>query len=363
MNRTAVATLVLLLIVVGVLVGMNLERKEVSRTTPPEPEARINRYLAAEMFLDQMGIPAESELGLSEMPASDGLLLLSLEGRTPTIDQADEIVDWIEAGGVLITTPPVTSGIVLEGEEDPLMSALGVEVTSIDTRQSWELEELELDGEYYEARFYSTVGVNWIDGEDPLTSLIYAPRGDGAVVVVCDPRLFTNSWIGDHDHAAILWSASQLRGPRSEARIARGVRAPSLSSLLLDRASVAISLLLAAFAIWCWHASDRFGPLIPNPPFGSRSIVEHVDGIGWFLWSRRRHNALLDAVRDPFLALLAKREPAIKRMTEEEGSEYLAMRTELPVEQVHDALYRVCPDKPREFVRRMRTLKQLRRVL
>jgi len=363
-----VVVLILLLVALAVLIGINLERVEKTVPLPQGPEARANPLLAAERFFNEMGLPAEGTDNLSDLPPTDHVIVLAMERRITTRTEAERLVDWIADGGLLVLTPPIENGELSElATLDPLTEALEITPISYDDVPSRTVTDVQLgDEEPAEVLFYDTLGVGYqvVDGElSDGFSLLWSEYGEGAYVVACDLKFLDNQELGLHDHALFAWRLAGVQGDRKGIVLVRGQHDVSFLGLLAGAAWLALIVGALGLITWAWHSAQRFGPLIPEPEPASRSIMEHVEAAGRFLWQHRRHDALLAPARSNLFQQLLARRPAMAGLDEDARCRALSRGTGLGAEEIRLALFDECPHKRDEYTKRMRILERLRRGL
>jgi len=103
--RLLVAGAVLLLALLTIWLGSQLQRYEDVVEHGPAPQARSNDYLAAELFLRDLGLQVarhDGIAGLETLPNSGQTLLLLGERRNMTPRQTERLLDWAAAGGHLV---------------------------------------------------------------------------------------------------------------------------------------------------------------------------------------------------------------------------------------------------------------------
>ena len=76
---------------------MSFDRVPVQRSTGFEREARINRLLAAEYLLEELGMDAQSFSRFSELPPPGATLFLPTSRRTLPDETVDESQDMDSA--------------------------------------------------------------------------------------------------------------------------------------------------------------------------------------------------------------------------------------------------------------------------
>jgi hypothetical protein len=198
----------------------------------------------------------------------------------------------------------------------------------------------------------------WHDIEN--TSVRVYGEGKGRVVMLATDY-FGNHALQAKDHAELLLALTALRGAGSHVTIVKYLDMQPWWQLLWDRFYMLMlgAALLLALALWA--AVRRFGPLLPAPAAARRSLMEHIDASGAWLWKADGgRQVLLDAARAETLALVRRRAPALMRLPEAELPAALAAACRLSSANVHDALYGAAASAPQQFTRQIRTLQTLR---
>ena len=122
------------------------------------------------------------------------------------------------------------------------------------------------------------------------------PFGKGRVTLVADAKLWRNRYIGEDDHAALLWEVVRLGEDPVEVSLVRSTRV-SLLDLIWQYGRRAVLSLGVFLAIWLWWTTRRFGPRLPDPQGISREFAHHLEMSGSFLWRRRALGALVSPIR------------------------------------------------------------------
>ncbi|MCA0899933.1 MULTISPECIES: DUF4350 domain-containing protein [Microbulbifer] len=106
-------------------------------------EARRNPYLAAEKFLDRIGIPHRQADNIAVLPAlnDNDVLFLANSNLIYNEQRLWELLEWVERGGQAIV---VSNQLTTDGERNLLLDLLGLEVTHGDTDLyfNWRLREV-----------------------------------------------------------------------------------------------------------------------------------------------------------------------------------------------------------------------------
>jgi hypothetical protein len=125
-------------------------------------------------------------------------------------------------------------------------------------------------------------------------------------------------------------------------------------------------LIGATFTIMAglWAASYRLGPRLISTPPTQRSLREHLQASGRFLWHQGSQDALLRAARQRTLQRLEKRFPLWQGLSTTAQITYLAERIKLAPEQIADALQtRRSTPSEQEFTQRIHTLQYIAKHL
>ena len=85
------------------LVGCQGEYEEKEREIGYKGLAKINRFLAAERFANEMGLKASSYAGAPTLPPPPGATVILPAEALQSVGQLEEITDWMLEGGNLVT--------------------------------------------------------------------------------------------------------------------------------------------------------------------------------------------------------------------------------------------------------------------
>ncbi|HEX5041730.1 MAG TPA: DUF4350 domain-containing protein [Candidatus Polarisedimenticolaceae bacterium] len=386
-ERTVWIALGVLLAGAVVVAVSSLRREEREIDVGLQGEARTNPLLAAERFLRQMGIPARSS-GLSVLPGADHALLLTLPGHGLDVARRRRLLDWVRAGGHVVATATGPGTTWSDLAADPLLEACGVAGVPVDPAR---VDEADLGGipSAFTRRGERKIAVagekrplhvlvrtdvalqsrtdtspRWLlDSDHRNPAAVTCPLGRGRVTVLADLIFTTNAELGERDHARLLWRLVTLDGTPAGVWLVREDHGPSLAGLVFGRGLplvVALGLLGLAAAV---RAGVRFGPPLPLPPRGRRSLLEHVEAVGALLWRTRRADVLLSASRTDLLARASRRRPALARLAPDARAAALARATGVPPRALREALEDPLPDTADAFVQAVHTLQDVRRKL
>jgi len=329
-------------------------------------KARVNPYLAAERFLNESGIPAESgrfwgadmeRYQTVVVPAS----FLSTNGLV------NQILDWVSEGRNLI--------ILLNGGESwvddfnehdftafsdagfPSLSYL-LEECAIERRDEdfeekvideeaeghlaseWHEAQIswELDDESYHYRvefegdegLVSSWGESW-EHEKEGSRMVTVGYGAGSVMVLAHARPFRNAYIDRADHAAFLESVVQWNGT-GEVMFLYGTGS-SFFTMLWNHGRLAVIAFLVLLLVWLWMKIPRFGPVLNDSVTLKREYGEHLTSAARFLWRQKKLGHYIQPLRDEIL----EKKPENQNQ-EVDFYEYLSQEHNLKLEDVQEAM-------------------------
>lgn len=365
------AVLAVLSALFGVWVYQNFERTLVEARGGLSPEARRNPYLAAERFLERLGVETTSEGSrerLQTPPESAGLMIVRHLGWDLTETQIDALEAWMERGGHLVVTPP--KGDWGEDDDDArsdLLARFGLAMVAVEeeTSDPYRLEGLAAGA--VEVRFRSgwTVldrrqAADWQaapagDGHH----LVQLRLGDGRLTVLTDQNWLENDAIGELDHAFLL---ADLVGEADQAWLLYRTDAPPLTRLLWQWAPHLVLSVLLLIPIWLGAQTQRSGPLIHQGEAPRRNLLEHLEAGARFIWKPDRGAGLLRSAQRRIEQQWLRRQPVLERKNPTQRSEWIGRLLEIQPGAVHRALYEPARNE-QEFIRLSATLWRLSRGL
>ncbi len=357
----------LLAVLLGGAFLLLFERVEEEIETGPLGAARGNPLLAAERLLSRLGVPAASVRGPLRLPPTDHALLLLTSRRTLGPARAQRLLDWVDAGGHLILTPRAAAA----EEADPLLAPLGVEVQRPDAKGT-EVVSLRAAPGAGEHRVALPRGPRLAPGSTPpgyaagpedAAVLLRYRRQQGWITVLADAGALRNDQLGEHQHAAFLWSLATAPGRPAGAWLVYRDQPPSLGVLLARRAWMVLASTALLLAVWLWRRGARFGPMLRPPEAGRRSLGEHLEASGRFLWERGETETLVEGTRQALLRQAERRHPGWGELPEARRVKLLAELSGVPGGVLDGALHHPVDDTPDRLTRVVTTLEKVRRSL
>jgi hypothetical protein len=198
----------------------------------------------------------------------------------------------------------------------------------------------------------------WSD-EDSNTVRTYQ-HGKGKIVMMSDD-FFSNDELRTHDHGELLLALAALNPSARNVTIVQNLDALPWYQLLWQHFSMVLLAMAALLALLFWTGVRRFGPVLPQPVIERRSLMEHIDAAGAWLWKAKDgRQILLDAARTDTMALMRRRAPALLRLSEHELCAALARQYQIPEEQLAQALHHDAATTSQHFTRQIRILQELR---
>ncbi|WP_286238340.1 DUF4350 domain-containing protein [Neptuniibacter halophilus] len=378
--KLAIAALICLL---GALLISKLEKVERIVNEGPGLSVLRNNFYAAGQFLEQQGMVVQhrsAPMTSKQLGARDTLLLTNTR-EILDHQSAAELLNWVRRGGNLIWE-------YSESDDDhPLARLLAVNLTYTDEQFS-RLIKIERPAEPVEAlsprekvrhdirrleqrinpaalgrfsyrdssqalEFYiattATLFQPQLDaapGEldfrldavgrsEYVTQLLSFTLGRGRVSVVTDSSLWSNSRIGQFDHAHLLW---QLTQDHEKVYIQRFVHWPSLSQLALSYAPEALLIFGLLMLAGILNRAVRFGPLRQPEGNRRRAISEHIRATARFHHRFRQHDYLLAPLRRAIVRQMQRNHSDFNQLSESEQIALIARCSKIDPDQVRTAL-------------------------
>jgi len=390
--------LLLLAVAAAVLAALwidaNMYLKEERVPAKPKGEAASNDLYAAQLLLGSLGAEAISLSGYRSPPAgppAGSVLILPTTRRTLSTSRHAKLLDWVRAGGHLVV---VTYTIAAKGDPpDPVMDAAGLVQTMVDDDEDAKARAagagksatasgcpVQSESGSAPRRFpagglevcfdvrYSLHPVKgrdwpplWAVGTATATHAVTTALGAGRITVLTDYNLLRNWDIGNYDHADFLVAmiGPEIAGLR--VTIVPREEVDGLVALIWRHgAAVVVGLLLLVLVV-LWRRAVRLGPIAPAPVPERRSMVEHVEALGEFLWRQGAGAALWRAAAARTHKAVARRLPPYADAAGMAAD--LARRTQQDEEAVRAALEPRDRPTTKEFTHAIGLLETLRRSL
>ena len=334
--------------------------------------ARRNDFLAAEHFLRRLGRRVESRKGqdrLRQLPPPTDLLVVKSLGAL-TREQQQALGHWLEAGGRLLAAPagvweedsleartPREDFFAAHGVRRQIQNHYSLAGARGKVRFEGYPESLEID---FSPRYFLVDLQDHADGSvlvDDLYRLLQYKIGAGQLTVVSDMSPFTNSHIGEHDHALVL---ARLVESAEDGKIwlLYDEQVPWLSTLLWQQGASALIAAAALLTALLWRLGRDLGPRLPSPPSGRRDLLDHLQALGDFHWRHGCADALVQGSRARIEQAWLRRHPALRALAPAARAAWLARHAGRPEAQIREALYPAASDAP-DLLEQARQLQHL----
>ena len=378
---------ILLHVLVGLLVvgGVGLyfaEWVEVENDAGFSKEAVRNPYLAAEKFLAQRGVESQtvnSAKLFQQLPPVDEVLIFSSSRQGMPEKKIQELISWVEAGGMLVIRArnywdedEDNSGDDLldelqigllpgDADYDPLqvINRLNATIGQIENACSRDesLAKVSLVDEEVEIST-STADTLFYFGEEEIgyaenefgAQIVQLDIGLGEVMVMTSFNLWNNYEIGCFDNAYLL---RFLTGDTPKTWWLFHVQMPSLFELIWKNYYYTVVLGIGFILLWVWWSGFRSSEIVNSVITPRRELMEHVRGTSKFLWQQKRGDQLLRAMRD---------EIAVGDQQLEMRLEGLAEKSGLSEERITWAMGSRVRHNTDDFIQAVKILQKLREV-
>ncbi len=347
----------------------NYERRVTEIRAEVSPQARRNPFLAAERFLNRLGVEVESISGrdrLVNLPPDGDVLVVNNFGPDLPAQREGALLAWLNRGGHMIIVAREEWDEEDETSGDQLLARFGTRL-HIDSSSSGEDEDTEsiLDeaglgfqkGADYppvEARFTAEDKLIKVafnphrtleDSEDTATGTVFSAYGnhllqyqvgDGILTILSDIRLLANDHIGEHDHALFL---AMLVGRNAKVWLLYSSNMPSLVTLLWRAAPSLVVSFLLLVVLSLWRFTGRTGPLLTAASTTRRNMLEHLDASAAYAWRTDRAGRMFKASQNAIEQKWQRRHPTLGAMDRKARCEWIAEQTGMVPRAVDAALY------------------------
>lgn len=367
-------------------------RKEVGY----QGEARYNKLLFAERFLLNMQVNVDTlfnySILLNHLETTDTLILYD---HVFCNYQIQNLWDWVEQGGRLI----FAVGHYSSCDKTLLLEKLGVHVheqttknfdynhafdfsltkkfvfpfifslSKMETNIPWheEILTIEIEDDYH-FRFETRQPLFILKNQYGIYGLGFKIE-NGHIILLTDLEFITNNSLPKHQHALFLWRlVTYPQKPNQVWLFLDSYKSfPSLLQFLWQHAWFVFISGAILLIFWLWHRGQRFGSILPSSFPQRRSLLEHIDASGYFMWQHQLGGILLKNIQQSILVHIQLFHPQWSQLTATELSEQLVQLTDLSSEKIERALFD-SPSETRnpsetEFTETMRILIKIRQVL
>lgn len=347
-------------------------------------KARVNPYLAAEMYLDQQGWNVESSRMWSSYDGETQMIILP-GSFLQTKGMAIQVLDWVNQGGNLVITIEggepdrndfTESGSGMGASEpgdyaglDHVLEQLRISLSYYSYQAAdddskkrghlsrpWELVKTKEECGGHSLEFEGEVGLtikkgrNCIESENGKSRMVGMNYGAGEVLVLAHARPFRNPYLARADHAEFLDYLSEVYGSSGKIVFLYG-SSNSFFGLVWKKGWMVVIAGLILLVAWLWMRIPRFGPILRDNSVKRQPYGESLITSARFLW----RTGELEHLMRPLRAQLKREnqgDPAsfYDRLAEESG---------LPRDDVVEAFTIDSPKDPGHILKMARKLQTL----
>ncbi|MFO7594335.1 MAG: DUF4350 domain-containing protein [Pseudomonadota bacterium] len=380
-NRILLWLLGILLLAVVTGYGLwfmeNFERDTEEVKTGISPEARKNRFLAAEYYLREIGQTVQSSAQqdiFSLTPSTEDTIFLGSYSDTFFERNNEQLIEWIKKGGMLVFA--LDNPLSDDDKEILLLEELGVELhyaERSDETSTTNLSEPDDDprvsvtfrtdhpGEFtagFLADRYlhdTKQRPNAFIGDGEQAKLLRYSLGSGAVVVLSDNRLFSNDEIGKYDNAYLF---SELVHTPATVWILYSTEMPSLLTLLWRHTPYLLVTTIVLLLMAIWHLLLRSGPRLSLEEDARRNLLEHLDATAEYSWRIDKAKRLLSDNRHAIEQSWRRRHPQLNSLEQEQRCEWIGEKAGIAASAVERTLYGDIKNEE-DFIRATAVMQQL----
>jgi len=318
-------------------------------------EARTNPFYATQRFAQALGSSASWHRTFAAPPLTNGVVVMSGWHWGLSEERRHSVERWVASGGRLVVDASVAddlafqnwSGISLVTKEEqpfgrPDGGSAGCHPLIVSAVSKAEVGAASRSfvtcGITANSHLASKGDILWQLSDAAGAQVIMAPAGNGRVTVI-NARPFLGSGLVDGDHAVLFIAATGLR-TGDEVWLLSEADVPPLLTLLWQRGSPAIVLLLALVGLGLWRIGARFGPLVVSPTPPRRSLEEQIVAAGEFSRRYGTSESLLAATQQALEEAAFRRIPGYARLSADEKVTALAKAAGLAPESLFRAMRR-----------------------
>ncbi len=372
--------LALLLLALGTLAWMSRHSfQKVSEKGPRfwTEAAQKNPYLLLEKWLRFQGFEVARKGGplKAERLKDQNLLLLLHLSKELSNEEVDALLAWVRQGGHLVLDASTRPNPENPGATK-LLNRLQVAYVPPPEDSEWEVQTDRFSDDDYalnierdpEQRLVADHGQwqGWV-GDEAGDYLLHRDEGQGHLTLCSQLHILKNEPLTELDHAA--WFATFLEVRKGLALSDEGAEAlprrptektgtkadfstprSSLKALIWSEPveenflhwlfSNAWPMLLPLgllLSLWIWRGAWRWGPIAAAPDGARRSLQEHLQASGRWMWRNQGGEWLLKVSREALKARATRRHPGFPNLKFDEQIAYLQTQSQLPREDVIDA--------------------------
>ncbi len=373
--------------------------------------AKRKPLLAAEFFLQKMGIRNEPVNGLAAFRDTANMhrvssILIATKRETLNTELADNLLQWLMAGGNLIVEARYCKdtnseshaenyqaekkaaapdfvfrllGLCIKTLDDKTIKAQGGEASPVTAvlADSQQQTSIQVYFPYWEVlkqlKTVKNYDLTWKIEDPSGPYLMQYAVGKGRITVLSTTDIFTNDYIDQYDHARLLLELVQPSDRENNSLQSSDIQKsvwlvavddmPSLWHWLWQNASYVMASLSLLFLLWLWRVPLRFGPVLEDKPVTRRKLLEHIEASAYYRWHYKQLPRLVASVQEDIWEQIQLMHPAIRRENPEQAWILLEDITRIQQTEIKKALTPVKSIDEKDFEQTIKTLYTLKNNL
>lgn len=357
-------------------------------------KARTHLLYAAEQFLQKIGHHAEaidSLDALNNPPSIDDVVIMDSMRVNENPTRAKKWIDWIARGGTLIVQ---SSRDIRDFENyswqddqwwekqhaqserymhnDPLLKEFGIGYERMLKSSADELEQQPINfyapsiDDFLLIEIQSFTYLEGLRENEIIASLGSLPiageiqHGAGKLIIVTDLTFLETDFLQRYDHVHLLWEWTKNA---DKIWLVNNDDMPSFAFWLWQRGPELLISSGLIMLFWLIGSSLRIGPISSSVAPIRRSLLEHIQASGYFLWNKRSLDELLQANREQIQNRMLRHHPAWLQLNEQQREHHLATLLDWPAEQIARVLHAPSPHNSDDFTQLIQQLNRIRKLL
>ncbi len=368
--------------------------------------AKRKPLLAAEFFLQKMGVRNEPVNGLLAFRDTVNMnrvssILIATRRDTLNTELENNLLMWVADGGHLIaearnckpehyksdnlqndTNPDFVFrllGLCVTGMDSKVIKAQGDKILPVTIGLPDALQQPRFQV-YFPSRtmlkqdrsvqdYERTWSIKAPDGH----YLMQYAVGKGVLTVLSTTDIFTNKYIDQYDNARLLLELLQSSGRESQSLYNRNIQKsvwliaaddmPSLWHWLWQNTSYVMVSLSLLFLLWLWRAPLRFGPVLNDRSLARRKLLEHIEASAYYRWHYNQWHRLVVSVQEDVWEQIQIMHPMIRRENPEQSWALLEDITRINRSEIKKVLMPLNAISKNDFEQTIKTLNTLKNNL
>lgn len=301
------------------------EKVEVQVRMGMEGPARRDHHLGVKRYFEALEVSVREHRVLEQRDFEGAdVAVVVLKGLKVHPWAADEVSEWMEAGGHLV----LFASSEPDYEEFMLLNAFdarGDEAELDVERWPYHLGSITARGSWEDVPEGADYGATDLSREEERFVVLSAPRGKGRLTMIHGEDLLETWSLGYGEGSGQLWADILSMGedwPEDALFFTRP--AESLFDLSLPRRGWPALVALLFLGVAGVSRGRRFGPVIELSRHRQVRRADHVEAMGRFLWHHNEGELLIEATQRALLEALGRRRPSTRRMSVAEKGRQMA---------------------------------------